>query len=107
MGKSIPIEMIEDGMELAEPIKNKYGQIMLAGNAKLEAKQKKMLKVWGISSVVIVANDEPLEQKIYDPGIIEKAKMKLNEKILWQPGNPFEEEIYQLALERILENQFS
>ncbi|MCX6170287.1 MAG: hypothetical protein NTX65_13150 [Ignavibacteriales bacterium] len=107
MSKSIPVEMIEDGMELAEPIKNKYGQIMLAENAKLESKQKKMLKVWGISSVIIVADDEPFEHKAYDPEIIEKAKIKLSEKILWQPGNQFEEEIYQLALERILENHFS
>ena len=107
MGKSIPIEMIEDGMTLAESIKNKYGQIMLAEKVKLDFKQKKMLKLWGITSVVIVSNDDAQEQTFYNPDVIEKAKKMLAEKILWNVSNPFDEEIYQLALESILETHFS
>ena len=107
MNKLIPTEMIEDGMTLAESIKNKYGQIMLAEKVKLGSKQKKMLKLWGITSVVIVSNDDAQEQTFYNRDVIEKAKKMLAEKILWNVSNPFDEEIYQLALESILETHFS
>lgn len=99
--------MIEDGMITGESIKNKYGQVMLAENIRLESKHQKMLKMWGISSIFIMSDDEVQSEIYHDPETIEKAEEIIKEKILWTPINKFDEEIYQIVMDRILETQYS
>ena len=106
MSRTIQIDHIEDGMILANSILNKYGQIILAKDAKLESKHIKMLKLWGIQTLEIV-DDSMQESFVYSQEAIEKANQIVKGMITWQPVNKHEEELYQIALDHILETKFS
>jgi hypothetical protein len=97
MAKIISCDEIEQGMILAQPILNKFGQILLPANVELQKKHSQLLKTWGITTVTIKGGgDEDKEIEISEEmrALIEDT---LKQKILWQPMNSFEKELYQLA----------
>ncbi|MBN8574867.1 MAG: hypothetical protein J0M05_13210 [Candidatus Kapabacteria bacterium] len=97
MAKVISCDEIEQGMILAQPILNKFGQILLPANVELQKKHSQLLKTWGINSVSIKGvegEDKEMEISEEMRALIEDT-LKL--KILWQPTNSFEKELYQLA----------
>jgi hypothetical protein len=49
MPKSITVEEIKEGMELAIPIRNKFSQVLLAEGIKLEGRHKNILSFWGMA----------------------------------------------------------
>lgn len=53
MARVISCDEIEQGMILAQPILNKFGQILLPANVELQKKHSQLLKTWGITSVTI------------------------------------------------------
>lgn len=103
MSKLINVEDIKDGMELAEPITNRFGHVLLASNIKLEAKHIKFLKSCGIQTIYIVDENENNSNIIYDDNTLEKAKELLNQRINWKPKNNYEEELIEIAKQQILE----
>lgn len=105
MTSVLTIDQLKEGMEVAIPVKNKVGQILLPANLILENKHIRMLHTWGISTISVVSNlDEPGNSK-YDAGQIENARNELNKRILWKPELPFEEELYEMGLFIILERK--
>lgn len=101
MNKTILLDDFEEGMELAVPLKNKFGQILLRANVKLEKKHKNLFRTWGIETLVIVS-DEDGDDAI-DEALIAEAKQILSKKIAWTPKNNYEENLVQMCLDHITE----
>jgi hypothetical protein len=104
MNKQILLEQLEEGMELAQPVKNKLGQLLLPVDIKIEEKHKRLLKTWGVSSLFIKddGKSETVETGI-DEETLNKAKLLLEQRMTWKPRNSNEEELYETALGNILE----
>lgn len=92
----INVAEIEDGMELTEPIKNSYGQILLNSGLVLQEKHKLMLKVWGIKKVKI--KSETIDAGDVLISVPDQNLDKIKEILNWQPRNYMESELIQLAL---------
>ena len=103
MSTSIKIENLLTGMKLAVPVKNKYGQIMLAADTVIEEKHKKILKMWGITDLYIKHEQEAGGENVDDERKIADAKEALAQRLAWAPKNEIEEELYALALQITLE----
>ena len=106
MPKLITVEDIKEGMELALPLKNKFGQVLLSANLRLEDKHQKILKIWGIESLYIKDENSVSEEFNYDEEAKAKAVQMLTHRIKWHPLNYNEEDLYEMALHTILEKYF-
>jgi hypothetical protein len=101
MPKLITVNDIKEGMELAVPVRNKFSQVLLAEDVKLEERHIKILSLWGIQSIYIKDTEEE-QEVLYDESVILKAKEELKRRLRWNFRNPSEEEIYNLALNELL-----
>lgn len=103
MLKTITPDEIKEGMELAESVKNKFGQVLLAAQTKLQPKHAGILKTWGVQAIQVYSdNDSGFSQ--FDETAVANAKDKLSKRMNWTPRNSYEEELAQMALNRILES---
>lgn len=103
MAQLVNIDELKDGQELAAPIKNKFGQVLLSSNTVLLAKHKKLLQMWGVLSVYIKEDDYSDDNIHYDGTKLDEAKEILKKCLLWSPRNQVEKEIVDLALYSVLE----
>lgn len=97
----ISIDEIEEGMELAEPVFSRTGQVLLNEGASLGERHKKIFKNRGIS-MVAVRGDEDEEIAISDDDRTE-AKYKYVQRMVDPPTHSLEKEISALAIERLAE----
>ena len=100
MPKFITPDEIQEGMELAEPVKNKFGQVLLSSNLKLQTKHTVILKTWGIQTIQIISDNDVTK---IDESALEEAREKLSHRMKWSPRNANEEDLVEMALNRILE----
>ena len=103
MAQLVNIDELKDGQELAAPIKNKFGQILLSTNTILLEKHKKLLQMWGVLSVYIKEDNYSDDTIKYDGTKLEEAKETLKKCLIWAPRNQVEKEIVELALYSVLE----
>lgn len=103
MAQLVNIDELKDGQELAAPIKNKFGQVLLSSNTVLLAKHKKLLQMWGVLSVYIKEDNYSDDTIHYDGTKLDEAKEILKKCLLWTPRNQVEKEIVDLALYSVLE----
>jgi len=101
MPKLITLNELKEGMELAVPVRNKFSQVLLAENVKLEERHKKILNLWGINSIYIKDTEEEAEIKFSDEEIA-AARELLKNRIRWNCRNYCEEDIFNVALEVLL-----
>ena len=106
MPKLIVLEEIKEGMELALPLKNKFGQILLSADVRLENKHKKILKMWGVTAVYIKENNNEYKDIDYSEQTKGEAAKLLGLRLKWTPKNQNEEDLYEMALRNILEKHF-
>lgn len=99
----ITVDLIKEGMELALPVKNKVGQILLPANLILEEKHKRVLQTWGVQSVNIKSDVTEKEENPIDEETLARAKDLLNKRMPWKPGNSYEQEILDLGLAKMIE----
>ncbi|HUX60345.1 MAG TPA: hypothetical protein VMV32_03465 [Ignavibacteriaceae bacterium] len=99
----VTLEELKDGQELAAPIKNKFGQILLSTNTILLEKHKKLLQMWGVLSVYVKEDNYSDDTIKYDGTKLEEAKETLKKCLIWTPRNQVEKEIVELALYSVLE----
>lgn len=101
MPKFMKIEEIKEGMILASPVFNRYGQILLPKDSVIEEKHKSLLKIWGVRCVQICAgeNDKINESKLDE--LYALAGEKLGKRLLWTPRNEIENDLYEAALMKI------
>lgn len=97
MGKTVLCEDIVDGMILAHPILNKFGQTILPVNASLQTKHAGLLKTWGVRTVVVKdeAQSEATMEISDDVRLLVLEQLKYT--ILWKPEHEFEHELFQMA----------
>ena len=106
MTRLITIEEIEENMELAHPVKNKLGQVLLGSDMLLKDKHKKILKTWGIEYISIKEKGTNKRKLEYSVKQIQDAKLILDQRFEWDPKNNFERELYEIALNKVLVNNF-
>jgi hypothetical protein len=100
MSKLISIQEFKEGQILSRPVKNQFGQVLIAENVRLGEHHKIILMTWGINKFYI---KEDLESEInQNEDNILKIKDKFNKRIKWEPRNHHEKEILRLALEEAL-----
>ncbi len=91
----IRIDKIKSGMKLAKPLVNKFNQILLPAGTVLDDNHKQLLKKWNIYSVEV--NIEESANDYIPDEIMEIARDKIKNKILWQPRNHIEKEVIEIA----------
>ncbi len=106
MAKLITLDELKEGMELELPVKNKFGQTLLSANFKLEEKHKSLFKMWGIESFYIkdIGTDDDIIK--YDEERKEEASKMLHQRMKWIPQNSNERDLYEMALQGVLERYF-
>ncbi len=100
---STPVETLEPGMVLAEPVFNRLGQILLSKGSKLSSRHLIVLKTWGVTTVIIENGEEGSNAPVWDEEIQKHAEDRIRKRLIWLPQSPFEEEMIQLAIERAAE----
>lgn len=105
MAKIIDIDNLQPGMVLKKSIYNRFGQMILPEGKKLEEKHKRILKTWGVGHISIIDDSEysVTEESEIDESIKEKAAEQLKRKMLWAPRNSIEENMYRVALTRMIQ----
>lgn len=96
----IPIEKIEDGMILADPILNQFSQVLIPAGTVLSDFHKKILIRWNINFVNVYFNDDDPDIEIEDEILNEATNYVLN-KLLWTPTNNLENDIVYVASKHI------
>ncbi len=57
MSSILSIEQVEIGMVLANPVVNRYGQVLISNGTELLQRHIKLLKTWGIKFIHLVGDD--------------------------------------------------
>jgi hypothetical protein len=104
MATVVHLEKIEPGMTLGAPILNRYGQTLLAAGVVLDEKHLLMFKTWGIKHIT-VAGESPKKEdpKEISEDLINLAKNHIRKRLLWTDLTPQEEDLFNAAVERIID----
>ncbi len=99
MASLVSIDELEEGMILAEPIINNFGQTLLPAGIKLNNKHQIILKTWNISSVYIQSdkNDIGLDVEL-SPELKEKAAKSLLNRMIWIPELKIEKDLFSAGI---------
>lgn len=85
-------------MVLAEPILTPHGQVMLPAGSELTISNIKILKNWGVRSVVIETGEGSPADSVLTEDMEAQAAAHVRERIRWEPSHPAEKEIYAAAV---------
>lgn len=94
MSDIININEIEEGMILAEPIVNSYGQTLINSGVVLSKNHIRLLKTWNIQTLFIKKDENEEEVEISNEMII-NAQKKLAERVIWNPRNEIERDLHK------------
>ena len=97
MPSIIQISDIEEGMILAEPLVNSFGQTLINSGVVLKKNHARLLKTWNIQTVCVKKDEDEEEVEISKEMII-NAQKKLAERILWKPRNENERDMYKTVV---------
>ena len=106
MQKLILIDDMEEGMILASSIKNKFGQVLLGAESRLELKHKNLFRTWGIESIYVISDEGDALDGINE-SILREAEELLAKRVRWNPKNENEEDLLNMGKERIIEKILS
>jgi hypothetical protein len=93
----IQADHIKDGMILQEPILNNFGFVLMPAGSVMSTRHIKLLSTWNIK-VVHVLSDEEIEEDVFSNELLENARIKVAERIKWDPRNELEEVIIEQAI---------
>jgi hypothetical protein len=96
----IHIDEIEDGQILAEPLTNRFGQVILPSGATLTKSYVQKLKTWNIYNVC-VKGDPRDETTIISEEIMNQAEILFRKKCDWEPENSIEKEIINIGINEL------
>jgi hypothetical protein len=95
------INDLEEGMVLAEDVKNRHGNILLPQGRPLTGKDILILKTWGITETDVEGVDrdkvESKEMESLPPSVIAAIERELTELFTEITDNPVMEEIYRIV----------
>lgn len=97
---NVNLDNLKLGMILAKPVKNRFGQIMLGENVKIEEKHLNMFKMWGIDNFVVFDDSDIKSLYTEKDEIKEIAKNKvLNNIFNWGVLNDLEKELIEVIID--------
>ncbi len=102
MAISVPFEALESGMVLAEPVINRFGQLLIAQGARLSTRHLNVLKTWGVQMILIQGGEPNGDHPVINEEIRTRATALINKRLFWHPNNPLEEEVIDLALQQAI-----
>ncbi len=97
MASLVSIDDIIEGMVLAEPVINNFGQTLLPQGIKLNPKHKIILKTWNVSNIYIQSDEESSTFELSDE-LKEKANALLRERMIWEPEQKIEKDLFNIAI---------
>ncbi len=106
MSSLINVEEVKPGMVLAAPIMNRYGQILLNSGIELMPKHSRLFKTWGIK-VITIKNESSENDIIENNDLRNEAKIKFENRLLWQPETPIEHNLYEVSLNKAVKDLIS
>ncbi len=97
MAQIIAIEEICEGMILAEPVSNKYGQVLLPAGTSLDEQKAKILKTWNIKAISVKGDVNEQEIEITQE-MLDRCEEILLHKMNWFPKNHYETDMLKAAV---------
>ena len=97
MANTILVEKIEEGMIIAEPILNKFGQTLIPSGAVLTDNHKVILKTWNIKTVTVKSDDNEEEIEISDE-LRALASESIDKRMRWEPRNAIENNLVHIGI---------
>ena len=79
--------------------------MLLAKGAVLQPQHKRLLGMWGITTIVVFDENENDEIPVYDQRVIAQATETLSKRIAWLPENAFEKDLLDMAVKQLLKRQ--
>lgn len=98
--KTLNNEDLTVGMELAEPVLNHYGQMLLSVGTVLMENHIKLFKTWGIRSVIIKTEETVVPADLTKALDFETMAI-LKRRMNWTPMNDHEADLFNLAIQII------
>lgn len=102
MKESVEISKLNEGMEVAEPVMNNFGQTLIPKGIQITARHINILKTWQISTIVIKTGEDKGNEIGVDDVISDElrasAELLLKKRLNWIPENQYEQAIYDMAL---------
>ena len=98
MAKSINIDEIEDELIIAETIYNKYNQMIVKCDTKIDSKVVRILKMWGVESVLVYDKEEFIDDSSKKEKELELLKESVLSKLNWKNLNMDEQFIVELVV---------
>lgn len=96
MNRTIPVEMIEDGMILANPVLNQFSQVLIPAGTILTNFHKNILQRWDIGFVQVTSEEDTLPNDIPQE-VLMQFQNKLKERLLWTPELEIENDLFEAA----------
>jgi hypothetical protein len=100
MAKIVSTESQCEGLRLAAPVMNSYGQTILAAGTVIELRHRRLFSIWSIKHISVLMSDD----EVFEPGDALRvvAEERLRQRVKWQPRNSHERDLLELAIARVL-----
>ncbi len=99
MASLVSIDELKEGMIVAEPIINNFGQTLLPAGIKLNTKHQIILKTWNISSVYIQSDEDDIGFDVeLSPELKEKSAKYLLDRMTWIPEQKIEKDLFSAGI---------
>lgn len=99
MIRTIYIDDIESGQVVAEPVRNRFSQVILTKGSELNNSHKKVLKTWNIEKIKILTADAHEKDDKVSPEILEEAVNIIKSRYSWEPVNDWENDMLTAGIE--------
>ena len=107
--KRISVDKIHPGMTLAKDVLNRDGRRLLPGNCRLTPKEIRILKMWGISEILVTDEDTAFSSEPQSPPVRNQDAAEKHMAAWFEQNdlnNPVIRVIYDICMERFLNGRF-
>ncbi len=98
MAIKIDVKNLPIGSKIAEPVINRYKQVILNKGVVIEKKHVALLKTWNIKTVIIEGEENELADAQEKNAALALAREKFAKKLNWTPQNEFEKELFNIGV---------
>jgi hypothetical protein len=97
------LKAVEPGLILAEPVLNQFGQTLLPRGVELQPRHLQVLKTWGCKTIKVHKEEFPEKEADVNSEVLDRALARVNWRLKWEPTTNLEKEIFQLAVNRVIQ----
>lgn len=99
MSEIISIDNLQEGMVLAEPVINNFGQTLLNTGVCINAHHKKILKTWNIHNLHIQSESSDNNSSVeFGQDILNFIESALSSRMKWKPDLKIENDLFKTAV---------